>query len=76
MDNLLIPWSVQYEVARGVSLGLWSWDDVTREKLRPPAMRRWGGAQRVGEAFGRPLGGQKPEIWCVRPTCAPFARRR
>ena len=33
MDLKRIPWGVQYEIARGVCAGRWSWDDVTAEKL-------------------------------------------
>ncbi|KAL6307807.1 RNA dependent RNA polymerase-domain-containing protein [Sparassis latifolia] len=33
LDDKRIAWGVQYELARGVSQGLWSWDDVTESKL-------------------------------------------
>lgn len=32
-DGLKIAWGVQYEIARGVSEGRWTWGDVTRQKL-------------------------------------------
>lgn len=28
-----LSWGVQYEIARGVSKGMWQWADVTDEKL-------------------------------------------
>ena len=33
MDYRRLPWGVQFEIARGISQGLWTWDDVTPEKL-------------------------------------------
>uniref|UniRef100_D8QL20 RNA-dependent RNA polymerase n=1 Tax=Schizophyllum commune (strain H4-8 / FGSC 9210) TaxID=578458 RepID=D8QL20_SCHCM len=33
MDAMDVPWGVQYELARGVLAGDWSWSDVTRERL-------------------------------------------
>ena len=33
MDKLDIAWGTQYEIARGVSDGRWSWSDVTEPKL-------------------------------------------
>lgn len=33
MDQRKIAWGVQYEIARGVTCGSWSWGDVTAEKL-------------------------------------------
>ncbi|KAI0640255.1 RNA dependent RNA polymerase-domain-containing protein [Trametes polyzona] len=34
MDNMGIEWGVQYEIARGVSRGWWTWDDVTEARLK------------------------------------------
>ncbi len=33
-DRLSISWAVQYEIARAVSLGWWTWEEVTLEKLK------------------------------------------
>ncbi|KAI0701242.1 RNA dependent RNA polymerase-domain-containing protein [Cerioporus squamosus] len=33
-DRLSISWAVQYEIARGVSLGWWKWDEVTPDKVK------------------------------------------
>ena len=33
-DSMHISWAVQYEIARGVSLGWWTWDKITEDKLR------------------------------------------
>lgn len=33
LDRLRIPWGVQYELARGESLGNWRWDDVAEVEL-------------------------------------------
>ncbi|KAM6498847.1 RNA dependent RNA polymerase domain containing protein [Amanita muscaria] len=34
MDAAKLSWGVQYELARGVNKGVWSWSDVTPERLR------------------------------------------
>lgn len=34
LDELRIPWGVQYEIARGVSSARWKWNAVTKEKLK------------------------------------------
>ncbi|KAF8633592.1 hypothetical protein AX15_001385 [Amanita polypyramis BW_CC] len=33
MDDLGLSWGVQYELARGVTMGLWTWSEVQAEKL-------------------------------------------
>ncbi|KAI9067175.1 hypothetical protein FKP32DRAFT_1609566 [Trametes sanguinea] len=33
MDDMQIPWGVQYEIARGVSSGWWTWDQVRSTQL-------------------------------------------
>lgn len=32
-DGLHIAWGVQYEIARGITDGRWTWEDVTADKL-------------------------------------------
>ena len=34
MDKLEIAWGTQFEIARGVSSGKWSWEDVTEDLLQ------------------------------------------
>ena len=65
MDELRTPWSVQYEIARGVGLGLWAWDDVTEATLQELRGQGWNAysTRRVGDVFGDSLGQQKLEIW-------------
>lgn len=36
MDDLNLAWGVQYEFARGVTLGYWSWEDVGRVLREQP----------------------------------------
>lgn len=74
MDSLEVAWSAQYEIARGVSMGYWDWQDVTKDRLKHLSGNRWGAAQRVGEVFKKPLAGQKPDIWCVPPALMGRAR--
>lgn len=71
MDQLNLSWGTQYELARGVSIGIWEWEDVTRDKLRALATARRGqcSPQRVGEVMGKNLGGVKLEIWYVSIVC-------
>ncbi|CDO77267.1 hypothetical protein BN946_scf184753.g17 [Trametes cinnabarina] len=33
LDNMEVPWGVQYEIARGVSCGWWTWETVQRAQL-------------------------------------------
>ncbi|TDL26400.1 hypothetical protein BD410DRAFT_763609 [Rickenella mellea] len=33
MEARKLPWAVQWEIARGISQGTWSWSDVTESKL-------------------------------------------
>ncbi|KAM5539861.1 hypothetical protein V8D89_006364, partial [Ganoderma adspersum] len=56
-DTIPLSWGVQYEIARGVSRGLWSWETVTESEV---ALRTLSGtnmnASKVSQALGRPLG--------------------
>lgn len=36
MDQLHLEWGVQYELARGVSLQQWTWEDVLRVLREKP----------------------------------------
>lgn len=33
MDQHLLSWGVQYEIARGVVNGDWAWEDITEETV-------------------------------------------
>ncbi|KAI8980566.1 RNA dependent RNA polymerase-domain-containing protein [Trametes punicea] len=39
MDSMRIPWGAQYELARGVSCGSWSWADIAGNPARLESMR-------------------------------------
>ncbi|KAI4523086.1 hypothetical protein K525DRAFT_361417 [Schizophyllum commune Loenen D] len=69
MDSMDAPWGVQYELARGVLAGDWSWSDVTRERLvalralspDSPALSNERHAPRVREALLGKLGARSPK---------------
>ena len=70
MDRHDISWAVQYELARGVSNGAWTWADITAgklEKLRPSREGKVVNVAKLqvelGKVMGKQLGGLKPEIW-------------
>jgi RNA-dependent RNA polymerase len=63
MDRLGIIWPVQYELARGVSTGLWTWADITAARLRELARGDMLIAQKVSDVMGKQLSGQKVELW-------------
>lgn len=50
-DELRIPWGAQYEVARGVTDGRWSWSDVTRAKVGQLQGKNAEAAPRVAAAI-------------------------
>lgn len=60
IDRQKIAWGVQYEIARGVTRGLWSWEDVTPEKLRALRGSNAEAAPKVPSLFlelhGKPSG--------------------
>ena len=60
MDKYKISWHVQYELARGVCTGLWSWADITHDKVRELAGR---GSHEIGTVMGKELGEQNLHIW-------------
>ncbi|KAF8640931.1 hypothetical protein AX17_000578 [Amanita inopinata Kibby_2008] len=56
MDSMEISWGVQYELARGVSVKLWTWREVTVEKLDQLKGLNIGTAHRVAHVMrNRPL---------------------
>ncbi len=68
-DRIPLSWGVQYEIARGVSRGLWSWETVTQSEAALTALRGPNiNASRVSQVLGRPLGDVLPSdaaLWCV-----------
>ncbi|PIL31184.1 RNA-dependent RNA polymerase [Ganoderma sinense ZZ0214-1] len=56
-DSIPLSWGVQYEIARGVSRGLWSWETVMQSEA---ALRSLSGtnmnASKVSQALERSLG--------------------
>ncbi|TBU58167.1 RNA dependent RNA polymerase-domain-containing protein [Dichomitus squalens] len=65
-DKIPLSWGVQYEIARGVSLGLWSWDTVRKAKLESLRGPNNNAASRVSQVLGRPLCDMSPSdaaIW-------------
>ena len=50
-DQLQIGWGAQYEIARGVSLGLWDWGQVLKADLRNLRGSNRGAAPRVREVI-------------------------
>ena len=68
-DKIPLSWGVQYEVARGVSRGLWSWETVTRSEDALKALKGPNvNALNVSQALGRSLGDVFPSdaaLWCV-----------
>ena len=73
LDRLDIPWGAQYELARGESLGLWSWDDVTSVELRLLAGLNAKAAPMVANLMLKRQRSEPAEelVWCVQFTCAP-----
>ncbi|KAI1786799.1 RNA dependent RNA polymerase-domain-containing protein [Ganoderma leucocontextum] len=56
-DRIPLSWGVQYEIARGVSRGLWSWDTVIQSEQALKSLRGPNGnALQVSRALGRALG--------------------
>ncbi|KAI0370069.1 hypothetical protein BV20DRAFT_1075995 [Pilatotrama ljubarskyi] len=64
MDELFIPWGVQYELARGVSRGWLSWSDVTRARLEGLRGNNKDSAAKVAQVFPRlsAAGGLQPDL--------------
>ncbi|KAI0352282.1 hypothetical protein OH77DRAFT_1428830 [Trametes cingulata] len=64
MDELFIPWGVQYELARGVSRGWLSWSDVTRVRLDGLRGNNRDCAAKVSQVFPRlsTAGGLQPDL--------------
>lgn len=51
MDGLQIPWSAQWEIARGANEGRWNWEDVTYDKLTKLSNARDDAAYMVEEVL-------------------------
>ena len=71
-DEYRIPWGVQYEIARGVSAGSWTWEAVTREKLSKLRGRNSDSAPKVA-AIMRDKPVPQPSrsdvlLWCGRSS--------
>ena len=57
MDDLRLPWGVQYELARGVGNGWWTWDQVVRADLNRLKGPNNNAAARVAQVIlGHSLG--------------------
>lgn len=73
MDANKLPWGVQYELARGVTKGMWKWDDVffnTRE-ISSALIDVKKQASLVPSfisdiMLGRPQVVKRPKLWCVQ----------
>lgn len=75
MDQHGLPWYIQYELARGVSTGAWTWADVTFKKLKEMQASMPTSGQRAErpdfvslqlqlvKMMGKQISGLKPEIW-------------
>ena len=68
-DTIPLSWGVQYEIARGVSRDLWSWETVIESEA---ALRTLSGpnmnASNVSQVLGRSLGDVFPSdaaLWYV-----------
>ncbi|KAH9885398.1 RNA dependent RNA polymerase-domain-containing protein [Cubamyces lactineus] len=57
MDEKRIAWGVQYEIARGVSCGWWSWQDVTSERLENLRGSNRDAVLKIPQVFPRPSKG-------------------
>ncbi|KZT02230.1 uncharacterized protein LAESUDRAFT_662372 [Laetiporus sulphureus 93-53] len=67
MDSMQIAWGVQYEIARGICHGYWTWDDVTSSKLNSLRGSNVMAAPRVarvmlGHNLGRAIANDHP-LW-------------
>ena len=70
-DGLHIAWGVQYEIARGITDGRWTWKDVTADKLE-----KLKGQKNVEQAYrvpavilGKPTPNQSDtehDLWYAR----------
>jgi hypothetical protein len=67
MDAMGISWGVQYELARGVTLELWSWEEVLPERLSRLVGSNGASAYRVAHVMlGRPLSKNvNLALWCI-----------
>ena len=67
MDTMGLSWGVQYELARGVSLELWSWGEVSPDRLSRLVGSSGASAYRVAHVMlGRPLSKNvNLALWCV-----------
>ncbi|PIL31169.1 RNA-dependent RNA polymerase [Ganoderma sinense ZZ0214-1] len=55
-DAIPLSWGVQYEIARGVSQGAWSWETVVQSESALRSLRGPNAnASRVSQVLGRPL---------------------
>ncbi|KAI0327690.1 hypothetical protein GY45DRAFT_1256557 [Cubamyces sp. BRFM 1775] len=57
MDEKQIAWGVQYEIARGVSCGWWTWQDVTPERLEHLRGSNREAVLKIPSVFPRSSGG-------------------
>ena len=71
-DMIPLSWGVQYEIARGVSQGAWSWETVVESEaaLRRSLCGPNTNASRVSQVLGQSstLGDSLPsddDVWCV-----------
>ena len=73
LDRLAVPWGVQYELARGESHGLWSWDDVTSVELKLLVGSNAEAAPMVANLMLKTRRSEPVEdlVWCVQLTCVP-----
>lgn len=73
LDRLAIPWGAQYELARGESLGLWNWDDVTSAELKSLVGMNAEAAPKVINLMLKTQRSEPVEavVWCVQFTSVP-----
>ena len=66
-DTIPLSWGVQYELARGVGNGWWTWEQVVHADLKKLAGPNNNAAARVAHVLGRPLAVAPvdPNIWFV-----------
>lgn len=74
MDQLGIAWGVQYEIARGVSRGWWSWSDVTLPNLEKLRGQSKDAALKVPQVLSHSpsvaISQPDLQLWCVRHCVA------
>lgn len=58
-----MPWAVQYEIARGVCNGHWTWSDITEDKIHSLAARDHGNPKGLERILGKRIVGLSHDVW-------------